>query len=470
MEILRDSDVGCREVKSAVDSLVRYIMEITGRIRGSGDAVPSFQEVEAEVAEHVQAVGRAAVGDVLSAYEPTAELVDVEGRVFGRMSSPTPGRYVTLWGRVNVPRYLYREHGVHNGPTVVPLELRAGLVLGSWTPSAAEAAAHLHQALPAREAAETCKRLKVLGVSRSTLLRVGEELGEHWRAQRTEGEKQLVREMELDERARTLSVSVDRVTVRMAERPAGKSDGKKKVDVVFRQAFCAVLTLHDAQGESLSSIRYGQMPSFGRDALEQALQRDISILMTRRPDLRLVGIADGAPEMQGILDRACGDYTPVTVLVDYWHLIEKLAAAVTATGRDQGKHLPDWRRKLLTNDDAIENIDRILRTWMCDYHEDDVPDALYDAFTYLDNNAERMRYATLRANGLPIGSGQVEATCKTLVAVRMKRAGARWKPRGAQACLQLRALACSTASRWNGAMRFIAGTFKRPVTPVRCAA
>lgn len=56
-----------------------------------------------------------------------------------------------------------------------------------------------------------------------------------------------------------------------------------------------------------------------------------------------------------------------------------------------------------------------------------------------------MDYAGLKARGLPIGSGLVEATCKTLVAQCLKLSGMRWGT-GAQAIL--------TARGWDQSERF----------------
>lgn len=63
---------------------------------------------------------------------------------------------------------------------------------------------------------------------------------------------------------------------------------------------------------------------------------------------------------------------------------------------------------------------------------------------YFERNAERMRYPAFREQGLFVGSGVVEAACKTVIGSRLKRSGMFWTLRGANAILALR---CCRLSR-----------------------
>ena len=57
---------------------------------------------------------------------------------------------------------------------------------------------------------------------------------------------------------------------------------------------------------------------------------------------------------------------------------------------------------------------------------------------YFENNAHRMRYADFRAQGLFVGSGVVEAGCKTVIGKRLKQSAMKWTVRGANSIIALR--------------------------------
>jgi hypothetical protein len=59
---------------------------------------------------------------------------------------------------------------------------------------------------------------------------------------------------------------------------------------------------------------------------------------------------------------------------------------------------------------------------------------------YFERNVERMQYGTFRAQGYFIGSGVVEAGCKTVIGARCKQSGMFWSKPGAENILALRCI------------------------------
>jgi hypothetical protein len=57
---------------------------------------------------------------------------------------------------------------------------------------------------------------------------------------------------------------------------------------------------------------------------------------------------------------------------------------------------------------------------------------------YFERNAARMRFPQFRKQHLFVGSGVIEAGCKTVIGSRLKRSGMFWTVRGANAILALR--------------------------------
>jgi hypothetical protein len=447
---------------------VQHIVDHIAAFRNDAAAEPDFAAGELRLMTLVAGLETAALGSMLASLDPTAPRIEFGGRTYRRLNQRAESTYVGLRGEVQINRGLYRQEKLRNGPTVVPLDLRAGIVDGRFTPAAAEGLARVAQAIPSREAETMCASLGVLPVSRSTHFRVGVSVGGRWEELRDEVEPILADQMELPETAAAMSVSVDRISLPMAEAreptPEDVEAGVvNPISVNFRMAFTAVWTLYDKDGVPLIAVRYAHVPTDGALAMERCLARDIDAVLRRRPSLQLVTLADGAPEMQSILDRAVGTHPVAARLVDFWHLIEHLGKANAAVRRFSQDLVHDWKADLLERDEAIDQIEAELHTWSLNYPDDAIPEGLYDALTYIENHRERLRYATVHAAALPIGSGTVEATGKTVVEVRMKRAGARWAEPGAQAIMGLRSLATSDAKRWGAAIKQVLASYRHEV-------
>ena len=67
---------------------------------------------------------------------------------------------------------------------------------------------------------------------------------------------------------------------------------------------------------------------------------------------------------------------------------------------------------------------------------------------YFDTNRDRMRYPQFRKKNLFVGSGVIEAGCKTVIGYRLKQSGMFWTVRGANAIIALRC--CSISGKFEG--------------------
>ena len=87
---------------------------------------------------------------------------------------------------------------------------------------------------------------------------------------------------------------------------------------------------------------------------------------------------------------------------------------------------------------------------------------------YFESNVERMQYGTFRKNGFFIGSGVVEAGCKTVVGQRCKQSGMFWSQSGAEHVLALRAIHASR--QINGFWKFRLEQCLAPSNPIQTPA
>jgi len=324
---------------------------------------------------------------------------------------------------------------------------------------------HAVQQGTSREAEATAREFGRLPYSRSSFERVAHVVGALAVADRQDIEDVLIEAYEVPAEARSISVSLDRVSVPMEEarsRPVGrprKGAPKRPVERNYRMAYCGTVTLHDQQGEALHTIRYGCMPEGDVIGLCDRLVRDVIVLLDKKKTLKLELLCDGAPEMWNLLDERFNEkiFGPgIYRLVDLHHLTEKLGAAAGVLDPTAGgEKLHRWKMSLLNRTNAAQDIlEELIASGKDEGEGEGHP--VHEAITYLRSHSEKadhMNYARARRLGLPLGSGNVEATCKSLFEMRLKRCGARWKEETGQHIVQIRALALS--DRWGAAVELI---------------
>jgi hypothetical protein len=178
--------------------------------------------------------------------------------------------------------------------------------------------------------------------------------------------------------------------------------------------------------------------AFGTRTYAEAIRRG----MSRAAQVIVLG--DGARWIWGIAEE---HFYGAIQIVDLYHAREHLALIaklVYGASVIKSKAWLEARREQLDAGDveAVISCLRRLRPGSTQIQEQ-----VRAATDYFHRNAQRMRYAQFRNQGLFVGSGVMEAGCKTICGQRLKRSGMHWTVTGANAIIALRC--CQLSSRWD---------------------
>lgn len=437
--------------------------------------VRDFEQFAQEVHEHIMNLERECLAEELARYDVTADRIVVGGTPYQPVLQ-TPETYLSAAGPVRVERHLYRP-ARRNAKSICPLELRAGILNGYWTPRAARQGALVMAHLPASTAELLFQELGAMQPSRSTLDRLPRTLSAHWEAHRTEWEAAVQSREMVPAEATTLAISVDGGMVPLkpheaerTERTAKRTAPGKQASgpTGYREVGGGTLALYDGEGERLQTVQYARMPEQQKVTLGQQLHAEAQAILGARPDLRRVYLADGAEtnwEVRTELERAVGGTATESVqIVDFYHACEHRKGGCDASwGERTARGHAEFARLRTLLKEADEGAARIIRTLQ--YHQGRATGSrrkrIRAALTYFRRQQGRLHYALYQRQHLPIGSGVGEAACKTLVTQRLKGAGMAWTMAGGQAILTLRSLLQS--GRWEQAWPLLAAAFRPPV-------
>ena len=149
-----------------------------------------------------------------------------------------------------------------------------------------------------------------------------------------------------------------------------------------------------------------------------------------------VVMGDGA---EWIWNLAAEHFPGAIQIVDLYHARQHLWELARRLYPEDGGKQKGWMKvhqKRLLDKGKIEKLVGVLRAIQSDTPA--VAEKIRTEADYFERNAERMRYPKFRRQHLFVGSGVIEAGCKTVIASRLKKSGMFWTVRGANAILALR--------------------------------
>ena len=424
------------------------LAELVAVCRALPASVPcAFEEAELRVRESVNALGCEVLGAWVEGLDDGALRVEWDDQSWFRVPATT---IMTTLGPVTYKRARYR-HGAHQ-TSLVPVDESLGLVNDFLTRPAARLGLMMMGYSTAREAEAFFSEMGAMTPSASTLQQLACSLHERWEGLGPQAMDAVRDTDDIPPEAVSASVSLDGVMVALR---AGE-DGRDQA--CWREAACGTVAFHDRDGERLRTLYFARMPESGKLALKAQLASEVAHIRQARPDIAITAVADGAPDNWTFLERLSAE----AETIDFWHACEHLR---TASDHAVDPHWFETYRHVLRHDpQGVVKVIRALR-----YLRDKAAGrnhTIERELAFFRKHRKRMRYRNISDRSLAIGSGVVEAACKTLVTQRLKRSGMRWGLQGGQAVLTVRALIKSGRfdRAWDTLMACHANDNRQPET------
>ncbi len=242
--------------------------------------------------------------------------------------------------------------------------------------------------------------------------------------------------------ATVLYVSADATGVPMrTEELAGRAGKQPDGSAKTRSAYLGcVFTQHrtDEKGHPVrdyESTTYvsnlGPLGDFGPVLRQEAIRRGMGQAK------QVVLLIDGAT---GLENMGHLNFRDAVQIVDFYHGAEHAGKVVEALlgSKEHPQYKARrsrWVRRLLGN--GVENLIKETRQECASRAQ---AQAVEDELGYFVDNMQRMKYRTFRRRGFFIGSGVIEAGCKTVIGARCKQSGMFWGQPGAENILALRCI------------------------------
>lgn len=386
----------------------------------------NIQVIEKLFSETIGKSGSCGLGRLFSGNDEFRKTIVFNGQKHYRKYFAN-GRYLTLPGEVSASRGIYQSNAEKR--SICPLELKLRFINDYVSFAAAEYICHGMAIMTLGEFVRHCEKWMHMKPSEGTVKRVLEYVG---RFLESDDFPAGIRSKEpASEEAVTLAMSIDSTSVNIRRQG-------------WRHATSATTSTYNAEGKRLETIYVGRMPETGKRQAKLLLENEVKAKLSRQNFRHVVCIADGAHDFWRFFQTRFPDATHV---VDFYHVCEHLSKLSNLLFEDPIRAKAWFEKYRSVLGDDPNGAARLIRA--ARYRRDLLKkkEAADTEIKYLRRNRKRMNHCQLPRDKLPIGSGVVEAACKSLIGARMKKSGMRWTIEGGQTIPTLRSIILS--DRWE---------------------
>ena len=401
-----------------------------------------YKSVSGALRELTYSTAAVAIKDYMESFDPQANsiIVDGESAFFKETSRKS---FHVGFGVVEIQRRVYRR----GGKTVVPLDVLFDVEDGYFMPDIREALLHSVATVSPGELVENLAKFHPSPPSATAVKRLVAEEGALMEESRSKLSAATSLAHRIPDGVEALVVSMDGASPRVRLEEQGIATNKSE----FKIGMAGTVGVYgpaeaDKDGvlrrERLVSNSFARMPSQCYPEFKEILDAEARMLSEALPpEVARILLMDGATHLWKHVE-----WNPVygcfRKLVDFFHASEHLhlaAETIFGVGMQGAKAWEEsWKKALLEDDDGVVRLIRSMEYYASKRMLKSRRKILVSQIGYFKNNKDRMSYASFRRDGLPIGSGPVEACCKTLIKTRMCRTGMSWKLDKGQAVLTLR--------------------------------
>lgn len=408
--------------------------------------------------------GALVYSNYLQSFESSEQTLFVRGEKY-TYKFDSPKTFMTLFGSMALTRRLYQN--ASDSATYVPLDVALGTENEYMTKEVREAVAFSCAHITPEETAQLLHKTANFHPHATQIKRVVDAIGTALQTHGDTIDTDIRDEQHVPQQTRVLAVSMDGANVLLREAGAGKrgrpnerpgNENKQSESTAYKNAMVGAISFYGTPVEGaktpkrLQSSYVAHMPELYAPTFKAKLEAELGSIESHLPhETTKVLLCDGARNLWKYI-KGSERYAKYEKLIDYWHTLDHLSQAGEALFGKGAKAGSAWYRKyadiLLKHEDGAL---RVLRSMRYFEHKNKLTQQrtrdLEQQKTFFTRNHDKMKYAEFRKRKLPIGSGPVEAACKTLVKSRMCRSGMRWSRTGGQNILQLRTYVKS--NRWE---------------------